>query len=96
MESIDLEPGYSTNDISGKCLRCMAQQQLSDCIVEMLGSDEEDDKLQQKYHALVAFLESSQAQGLVNETERLLSLGKKVKLRLYFEENNLTYELKIE
>ncbi len=96
MESIELEPGYTTSDIAGKCLRCMAQQKLNDCIMEMLDSDEEDDKLQQKYLALVAFLESPQAQGLVNETERLLSLGKKVKVKLYFEENNLTYQLSIE
>lgn len=96
METIDLEPQFSTSEIAGKCLRCIAQQQLNDCIMDMLGSDTEDDKLQQKYHALVAFLQSPRAQGLIDETERLLSEGKKVKVKLNFEQNNLTYELKVE
>lgn len=96
MDPIELEPKYTSHDVAGKCLRCMAQEQLSNCIVEMLGTGEENSILQQKYNALVAFLQSPEAQDLINETERLLSDGKKVNVRLHFENDNLSYELKIE
>ena len=45
---------------------------------------------------LVAFLKSPQAQDLINESERYLSEGKKVKVKLHFEKDNLQYEINIE
>jgi hypothetical protein len=95
METIDLEPRYSSCDMTGKCVRCLAQEELTKCIVEMLG-DVEDDSLQKRYNILVAFLESPETQKLINETEQLLSEGKKVKLKLLFEDNQLRFETQIE
>jgi hypothetical protein len=94
MEPINLEPRYSSHEIAGKCLRCLAQEELSNCIVEMLGSGEEDGQLQVKYNALVAFLQSPEAQDLIDETESYLSEGKKVKVKLNFENDKLSYEVK--
>lgn len=94
--SIDLEPNYSTNEIAGKCVKCLAEQELSNCIMEMLGSGDMDDVLQLKYKTLVAFLKSPQAQELIDQSEKYLSDGKKVKVRLNFENENLTYEIKTE
>ena len=93
MEHIDLEPKYSTNEIAGKCVRCLAEQELSNCIIEMLGDGADDDKLQQKYNILVVFLKSPEAQDLINKTEQYLSDGIKVKVRLYFEKDALKYEI---
>jgi hypothetical protein len=94
MEHIDLEPRYSSNDMTGRCLRCLAQEQLNRCIVEMLGSSDEDSsRLQLKYNALVAFLESPEAQELIDRTETYLSEGKKVNVKLNFENDILGYEI---
>ena len=43
MEPIDLNPRYSTSDITGKCIKCPAEQELSSCF-EVLLEDEEDYK----------------------------------------------------
>jgi hypothetical protein len=94
MEPIDLEPRYSSHEISGRCLRCLAQEELNNCIVKMLGSDDEDSsQLQFKYNALVAFLESPEAQDLIDETEKYLSEGKKVSVKLNFENDKLDYKV---
>lgn len=95
-KSINLEPRYSTNEIAGKCVRCLAEEELNNCIIEMLGGGVEDDKLKQKYETLVAFLKSPQAQELINQSEQYLSDGKKVKVKLHFEKDKLTYEIKTE
>jgi len=91
METIDLEPRYSTCDMTGRCVKCLAEEELTKCIVELLG-DVEDDSLQNRYNTLVAFLESSETQRLINETEQMLSEGKKVKLKLIYEDNKLRFE----
>ena len=94
MDPIDLEPRYSSHDHTGRCLRCLAQEELNNCIVAMLGNaDEDSSKLQAKYIALVAFLESPEAQELIDETERYLSEGKKVSVKLNFENDKLDYEV---
>jgi len=91
METIDLEPRYSTCDMTGRCVKCLAEEELTKCIVELLG-DVEDDSLQNRYNTLVAFLESPETQRLINETEQMLSEGKKVKLKLIYEDNKLRFE----
>ena len=96
MEPIELEPKYSTNDITGRCLRCLAEQQLKDCILDMLSADKDIDTLQNKYQALVAFLQSPKAQSLIDKTERLLSEGVQVKVRLNWENGDLNYKIILE
>jgi hypothetical protein len=94
MEHVNLEPHYSTNEIAGKCVRCLAEQELSNCIIEMLGERTDDDDLQRKYNILATFLKSPDAQELINETEQYLSDGIKVNVQLFFENDNLKYEIK--
>jgi len=77
--------------MTGRCVKCLAEEELTKCIVELLG-DVEDDSLQKRYNTLVAFLESPETQRLINETEQLLSEGKKVKLKLLYENNTLRFE----
>jgi hypothetical protein len=81
--------------MTGRCIKCLAEEELKQCIVEMLG-DVQDDSLQNRYNALVAFLESPETHDLINETEQLLSEGKKVKLKLIYEDNKLRLETHIE
>jgi hypothetical protein len=41
MEPIDLTPRYSTNDIPGRCIKCMAEEKLFSCMRELF--EEEKD-----------------------------------------------------
>lgn len=36
MDSFDLEPRYSTSQIPGKCIECLAEQGLNNCLLEFL------------------------------------------------------------
>jgi len=36
MEPINLEPRYSTPQLPGKCLKCLAEQQLDSCLGQLL------------------------------------------------------------
>lgn len=98
MESIDLEPGYSTNEVSGKCIKCLVEQEMGGCLRRLLGSETARKELQQEYVMLVEFLKSSDSAILRDEAERYLAEGKKVKLRLasVTATGKPTYELIIE
>ena len=44
METYELEPRYSTNEIPGKCIKCLGEQELNNCLIQLLrdqGIDEE-------------------------------------------------------
>ena len=96
MEPINLDPRYSTRDIPGKCVKCLAEQELDNCLFELLRRGGEDKELQQRFVALVSFLKSPESQKLRDESERYLAEGKQVTVKVYFEEGNLKYELKVD
>ena len=95
METIDLEPRYSSCDMTGRCIKCLAEEQLKECIIDLLG-DVEDGTLQARYKALVAFLEAPETKQLIDETELMLSEGKKVRLKLTYENDRLNFETIVE
>ena len=95
-KSIDLEPVYSTNEIAGRCVRCLAEAKLNDCLIALLGEGRDDQLLRQKYEALVAFLRSPESQELLEESEKCLADGKKVKIKVNFADGKLQCELKID
>jgi hypothetical protein len=95
MESIDLTPRYSTNDVPGRCIKCLAEEKLFSCMRELFADETDISKLQQRYELLYAFLESSELQKLCDETEKCLSEGKEVNVRIYLENDRPKYELKI-
>ena len=86
---IDLEPRYSTKDVSGKCIKCLAEQSwitvLGNCWEAKMKTPEQ----YQRYEALLAFLQSE-------ESERYLAGGKQVTVRIRIEEGKFGYELQIE
>ena len=95
-KSIDLEPRYSTKDVPGKCIKCLAEQKLDTCLRELLRSEEENPERYQSYEALLAFLQSPESEKLREESERYLAEGKQVTVRIRIEEGKFRYELQVE
>jgi hypothetical protein len=44
IESYDLEPRYSTNEISGRCVKCLAEQELNTCLMRLRNENGEEDR----------------------------------------------------
>ncbi len=95
MEPINLDPRYSTSDVPGKCVKCLAEQELSNCLLELLREVGGDKDLVQRFETLVSFLKSPESQKLRAESERCLSEGKEVTVRICFVDGKPKYELKI-
>ena len=95
MEPINLDPRYSTRAIPGKCIKCLAEQELNNCLVELLRGEGEDKELKQRFEMLVSFLKSPESQRLRDESERYLAEGKQVTVKIHFETGKPKYELKV-
>ena len=95
MEPINLEPRYSTKEIPGKCIKCLAEQELDNCLLELLRGEGENKQLELRFEALVSFLKSSESIRLRDEAERYLAKGKRVTLKINFETGEPKYELKV-
>ena len=93
MDSFSLEPRYSTKQIPGKCLKCLAEQELNICLRELLREGENDGQVQQRFEALVTFLKSPDSKRLRDETERYLAEGKQVSVRVSVENGKPEFEL---
>jgi len=93
MDNFDLEPNYSSNEVPGKCLKCLAEKELNNCLFGLLSEQSSDAELQQRYEALLALLESPDFERLRSEAERLLSNGKQVKVKVDYDKGNLRCEL---
>lgn len=96
MDSFDLEPKYSTSQIPGKCIKCLAEREMNNCLLELLRGEGEERELQQRFEILLAFLKSPESQKLRDESEKYLAEGKKVRLKINFETGKRKYELKID
>lgn len=92
MEPIDLEPRYSTNEIPGKCLKCLTEQGLDGCLRLLLMEKGESGELKEMYAALLSFLKSPESKKLRDKAEKYLSEGKQVNLVISGEGK---YELKV-
>jgi hypothetical protein len=95
MEPIDLEPRYSTKEIPGKCIKCLAEQELNNCLMELLRGGGEDEELQRRFETLVSFLKSPESKRLRDEAEKYLAEGKQVAVKIHFETGEPTYELNV-
>jgi hypothetical protein len=96
MEPIDLDPKYSTKTIPGRCLKCLAEQELGSCLRGLLAGEGDGGELLQRFEMLVSFLKSPESKKLRDESERLLAEGKQVTLRIDFEGDKPRYELKVD
>ena len=82
MEPINLNPRYSTREIPGKCIKCLAEQELNNCLMELLRGEGENKQMEQRFETLVSFLKSPESKKLRDETEKYLSEGKDVRVRV--------------
>ena len=96
MDKIELKPGYSTVEIPGKCIKCLAEQEYGNCIRELLKGEEGKRELEERFEALMSLLKSSELARLRDESEKHLADGKKVKLTIHFEEGKPRYEIKVD
>jgi hypothetical protein len=95
MDDIELKPGYSTKEIPGKCIKCLAEQEYRNCLWELL-KGEGDKKLERTYEALITLLTSPELQKLRDESEKCLSDGKNVKIVIHLGDREPRYELKLD
>ena len=96
MDPIDLNPRYSTNDIPGKCIKCLAEQELDSCLRVLLTDEKDNKEVQQRFEMLLSFLKSPESKKLRDETERFLADGRQVTLKIHFEDDKPSYELKVD
>ena len=75
MEPIHLEPRFSTREIPGKCIKCLAEKELNNCLMELLREEGENKEMEQRFETLVTFLKSPESIKLRDEAEKLLSEG---------------------
>jgi hypothetical protein len=95
METIDLDPRYSTSDVPGRCVKCLAEQKLNNCLFELLRGEGDEKELVQRFETLVSFLKSPESQKLRAESERYLSEGKEVTVSIHFVDGKPRYDLKV-
>jgi hypothetical protein len=94
MGDIGLTPRYSTKEIPGKCIKCLAEQKYNNCLRELLSGECESKEIMQTYEVLVSFLESPELKKFRDESEKLLAEGRDVKVVLHFDEGQIRYEIK--
>lgn len=95
MDTFELEPRYSTSQIPGKCIKCLAEEELNNCLMQLLRGEEENEETQQRFEALLIFLKSPESKQLRDESERYLADGKQVSVKVSFDNGRPIYELKI-
>ena len=96
MEPINIDPRHSTKDIPGKCIKCLAEQELNNCLMGLLREEGENRALEQRFETLVSFLKSPESKRLRDEAERYLADGKQVTVKISYEAGKPKYELKVD
>ena len=96
MKKIELEPKYSTVEIPGKCLKCLAEQEYGECLRDILKGEAVRGGLEEKFEAMLALLKSAELTKLRDESEKHLADGGKVKLIIHKEGENTRYEIKLD
>jgi len=96
MSDIELEPKYSTKEIPGKCIKCLAEQESRNCLWELLKGEGQNKELEKTYEAMLTLLTSSELENLRDESEKYLAEGKNVKILIHLGEDKPRYEIKID
>jgi len=95
LESFDLKPRYSSGELPGKCIKCLAEQELDSCLREFLRG-EDNEEVKRRFEMLLAFLKSPESRKLRDASEKYLAEGKKVTLKLSFTKGKPKYKLNID
>jgi hypothetical protein len=96
MKDIEMEPKYSTVELPGRCLKCLAEQEYGDCLRALLRGDEGKKELEEKFEAVVSLLKSPDLTKLRSDSEKYLSDGKRVRLVISTEKGEAKYRLEVE
>ena len=95
MESLELDPKYSTVKMAGKCIKCLAEEEFGVCVQQLLdGGDNE--QLRKRFELIRIFLTSDILSTARDKAEEYLSEGKVVKVIIRLEEGEPKYEIKVE
>jgi len=94
LEDIELTPHYSTTEVPGKCLKCLAEGKYDNCLRSLLRGEGREE-IEQTYEALVSFLQSPESRVLRDESESQLADGKQVTVRISTEDGKPKYEFRI-
>jgi hypothetical protein len=92
---IELEPRYSSREIPGRCVRCLAEHEYADCLRQLLRSQTDGGELPRRYEDLVSFLKSPELHELLQESERYLAEGYDVRVMLHLGEGKPRYEIRL-
>jgi len=95
MDEIELEPRYSTVEMPGKCVKCLAEQEYGNCLRELLNGEEGKMEVEERFEALLSLLKSSDLAKLRDESEKYLAQGEKVKIVVKLQDGKPKYEVKL-
>ncbi len=95
MPEIRLAIKYSSNEITGGCVQCRAEQELYNCLRNLLTEEQTKEELKEKYELLVSFLQSPDLVKMRVESEKHLSEGKQVVLVLTATQGKPKYKLEV-
>lgn len=96
MESFKLQPSYTTREIPGRCLKCLTEHEMNNCLALLLGSDDDDEEAKRKYAALLSFLSAPQFEEMREESEKQLADGRQVSVKIDFVNGQPKYELVVD
>ncbi len=93
MKPIELGPQHSTKEISPKCIKSLAEQEVGNCLRALLRDEIENKELVEKYEALVSFLRSPELKKINNMCETYLAQGNEVMVKIYFWKGKPKYKI---
>ena len=96
MDKIELQPNYSTAEIPGKCIKCLAEHEYGNCLKELLRGEEGKEKLERRFEVLLSLLKSPELTRLRDECEKYLAEGREAKLLIHLEEGKPKYEISLD
>ncbi|HUV52871.1 MAG TPA: hypothetical protein VMW64_07330 [Dehalococcoidia bacterium] len=96
MGDIELKPGYSTKEVPGRCIKCLAEQESRNCLWELLKGEGQNRELEKTYEAMITLLTSPELQKLRGESEKYLAEGRNVKIVIHLGDEEPKYEIKLD
>jgi hypothetical protein len=95
MTEIRLEIKYGTNEVTGGCIQCRAEQELYNCLRVLLVEEQSEEEIKEKYALLISFLQSPELVKMRVKSEKYLSEGKQVILVLRVVDGKSEYILEV-
>ena len=88
-------PQVALPEALGNEAGCLAEQELNNCLLQLIRAEGDDKELAHRFETLVSFLKSPESKRLRDEAERYLAEGKQVSVKINLEMGQPKYELKV-